>query len=148
MANRDAANASAIKMTDKMFGDKARNTDGSFTKEAGAFFGQNYRRILDGMNGQKNHIVDEKGSIMKDAFGTANKSTDGTGLHTKLQSGIDTVSGGGKSVRNVNVTIHKMVESLIVQAQTVKESGIEIERKIEEFLVRAVQGSEIALSNG
>lgn len=146
--NDASARNAAGQDTYEKFGGKSKDAQGNFTKDAKMFFEQRYKDILAGMAGEKNHIVDEKGSIMKNAFGTANKNTDNTGLNSKLQSGIDTVSGGGKSVRNVNVTIHKMVESLIVQAQTVKESGIEIERKIEEFLVRAVQGSEIALSNG
>jgi TP901 family phage tail tape measure protein len=147
-ANRNAARNAAAKMTKNAMGIDPFDKNAKHTQASSDYYVQSYDKIMKGLAGQKNNIVNEKGSIMKDAFGTANKSTDATGLHTKLQSSIDTVSGGGKSVRNVNVTIHKMVESLIVQAQTVKESGIEIERKIEEFLVRAVQGSEIALSNG
>ncbi len=146
IAQTDAANAAAINAVESKFGNKARDVNGNFTAESAAYYKKFYRTILDGFSGEKNRIVDEKGSVMKDAFGTANKSTDSS-LNTKLQTGIDTISSGGKNVRNVNVTIHKLVESLIVKADTVKESGRDIEKHIEEYLVRAVQGSELALSN-
>jgi TP901 family phage tail tape measure protein len=146
-ANDASARNAAGQDTAEKFGGKTKDAQGNFTKEAKAFFDQRYKDILSGMAGEKNHIVDEKGTVMKDAFGKAGHSTTGASVNSKLQSSIDGVSGGGKSVRNVNVTIHKMVEQLIVKAGTVQESAIEIERKMEEYLLRAIQGSEIALSN-
>jgi len=70
------------------------------------------------------------------------------GLNGKLQEGIDSISDGGKSIRNVTVNITKLVESLNVNTTNLKDGAADIKKAVEEYLLRAVQGSEIALSNG
>ena len=71
--------------------------------------------------------------------------------HTENTNNIDNtmnnISDGGKSVRNVIVNITKMVENVNIHAANVKESGTEITRQVEEIMLRAIQGSELALGN-
>lgn len=135
-------------MTMAKFGDKTFDKNGVMTKEADAFNTKLVQGILAGYAGQKNQIVDEKGVAMKNVFKKESGLNDpSSSINKRMQSSIDGVSGGGKTVRNVNVTINKMVEQLIVKAGTVSESATEIENKMKEYLLRAIQGSEIALSN-
>ena len=79
---------------------------------------------------------------------TNNKNELKDNTNNKLKDSIDSVAGGGKSVRNVYVNITKLVENLTVQASTVKESAHDIERMVQEYLLRAIHGSELAMNNG
>jgi TP901 family phage tail tape measure protein len=62
--------------------------------------------------------------------------------------GISDISGGGKTVRNITVNITKMVEAINIHTSEVRGELGDIERKIEEYLVRAINGAEMAVSNG
>jgi len=62
--------------------------------------------------------------------------------------GISDISGGGKTVKNITVNITKMVESINIHTSEVRGELADIERKIEEYLVRAINGAEMAVSNG
>lgn len=64
-----------------------------------------------------------------------------------VKKGVNSIAEGGKSVRNVTVNITKLVESLNISSATVKESATEMKRLIEEQLLRAIQGSELAMAN-
>jgi tape measure domain-containing protein len=70
------------------------------------------------------------------------------GTDPKLKSGIDSVTSGGKQVRNYNVTIGSLVKELNIRAETVKEGAQDMKRMVEEYLLRALQGAEIATANG
>jgi TP901 family phage tail tape measure protein len=136
----------AYRLTQQKFGDKMSFGAGTETNK---FYDEAFQKFLNVAGGpSKNDIVKgEDGKEMKDVFGAKNgKGTEGK--DSKLQSGIDSVSGGGKQTRNVIVTINKMVENINVHAATVKESSTEIKRIVEETMLRAVQGSELALGNG
>jgi hypothetical protein len=62
----------------------------------------------------------------------------------KLTDGINSISGGGKSVRNVQVTIGKLIESFNVHSGSVKEGAGEMRDIVQEELIKALQGYEIA----
>ncbi len=59
-----------------------------------------------------------------------------------LKSGIDNISGGGRSVRNINVHFDRLVDKIEVRPQTLKEGTSEVTRDLEEMLVRAINGAE------
>lgn len=62
--------------------------------------------------------------------------------------GINTIAGGGKSVRNVTVNIAKLVEAINIHTSQAQSELPNIEEMITRALVRAVGGAEISLSNG
>lgn len=66
-----------------------------------------------------------------------------------LKAGASAIVGGGKQVRNVNVTIQKLVEKLEVRtAGTVREGISNVRQQVEQALVDIVRGGEAALANG
>lgn len=81
-----------------------------------------------------------------------NKVTDNNKADLKKPGGSDNIkdsltgSGGGGSGRTVNVRIDKLIEQFVVNS-SVKESAADLERVVQEALIRAVRGSEIAVSN-
>jgi hypothetical protein len=70
-----------------------------------------------------------------------------SGLANDLNKGIDNISGGGKVVRNVTVNIGKFQDNINITAATVKEGTAEMARMIEEAMIRAVRGAELAAVN-
>lgn len=90
--------------------------------------------------------IDESLNKVKDAFKNPN---DKKGAHhnSHLKSGIDSISGGGKTVRNVTVNIKSLVEKFEVKTTTTKEAGSDVVRTIEDYLLRAVNGAELSLTN-
>lgn len=77
-----------------------------------------------------------------------NPTVDPSKNDPKLDQGINSVSGGGKQVRNVTVTIGALVKEMNIHAASTKESALDIKRMIEEALLRAIQGAELASANG
>lgn len=66
-----------------------------------------------------------------------------------IKQGATAIVGGGKQVRNVNVTIQKLVEKLEVRtAGTVREGISNVRQQVEQALVDIVRGGEAALANG
>ena len=65
---------------------------------------------------------------------------------TTLGKDVKGVSAGGKSVRNVNVTINKLVENLEVHATTINEGIKNAASLVKEEFIRATRDAEIALS--
>lgn len=64
-----------------------------------------------------------------------------------LKTGIENISGGGRSVRNVNVHFDRLVDKIEVKPQTLKEGTSEVTRDLEEMLVRAINGAEESVMN-
>lgn len=81
-------------------------------------------------------------ALSTDLF-TDKKSDGGSGV----QKGVESIVGGGKQVRNVNVRIDSLVKELTIRSANVKEGSHEVKRMVEEALVKAVQGSELTLAN-
>lgn len=112
--------------------------------------GEKFRAGYEKGAGQVRDRLTEQEENKKKAQGAVSGSTafaPGEAGNPSLQKGIDNISGGGKSVRNVTVNIQSLVKELIVQATTVKEGAQDIRRIVEEELLRAVQGGELALAN-
>ena len=63
-----------------------------------------------------------------------------------LGADVKGVSAGGKSVRNVNVSINKLVETLEVHATTINEGIKNAASLVKEEFIRATRDAEIALS--
>ncbi len=75
------------------------------------------------------------------AFGNGNGSANSKDMNAantaKAEAGINAVSGGG--VKNIYVTVQKMIEtSYITMTNDTKQAALELERKIEEGMVRAI----------
>ncbi|MAB37737.1 MAG: phage tail tape measure protein [Aequorivita sp.] len=73
-----------------------------------------------------------------------NLDTTSTTNNDKIKDGIDSISGGGKTTRNVTVTIGKIIESLNIHSANVKEGAGEMREIVQEELIKALQGYEIA----
>lgn len=77
------------------------------------------------------------------------KLFDDNGKPDPLKEGASAIVGGGKQVRNVNVTIQKLVEKLEVRTTgTVREGISNVRQQVEQALVDIVRGGEAALANG
>lgn len=79
--------------------------------------------------------------------GTGTDGTTGTDATSSLKSGVNTIAGGGNRVRNVTVNIQSLINELKIQAQNLPEAATELQAVVEEAMVRAVTGSELALAN-
>jgi TP901 family phage tail tape measure protein len=77
---------------------------------------------------------------------------DGLGTNTditpdpKVTKGLSDIAGGGQQVKSVTVDFKSLVENLNINTTTLTESGGDIERKITEFIIRAVGGAEQIMS--
>ncbi len=87
----------------------------------------------------------EKG-IIPSRLGT-NPEGQTTATDGALADGLNSVSGGGNAIRNITVNIGKLIETQQVNTQNIKEGTPEIQRLVEEALIRAVAGTEQMISN-
>lgn len=85
------------------------------------------------------------GDVYASRFGPAGaNSAGGDGV----RQGVSEVVGGGKQVRNVNVTIQSLIKEVkVVTTSSVREGTGEIQRMVTEAMVNAVRGGELALMN-
>ncbi len=63
------------------------------------------------------------------------------------KKGLEAVSGGGARVRNINVTITKIMDDVNIVAATVKEGAAELRQIIIEEMTRAINGFEQAIND-
>lgn len=80
--------------------------------------------------------------------GEAGVDGEAGGEDGKAFAGINSINGGGKSVRNIHVNVEKLVEDITIKTSETLQELPDIERMIEEALVRVVTGAEISISNG
>lgn len=80
--------------------------------------------------------------IIPERPGTSESDNSTTEADNKLADGLGSVAGGGNAVRNITVNIGKLIETQQINSQTVREAAPEIQRLVEEALIRAVAGSE------
>lgn len=78
--------------------------------------------------------------------GTSTLGNDGATSAT-VTSGLGSISGGGQT-KHITVNIQKLVESINVHSKDVKEGAMDISRIVEEQLIKAIRGYEMAMSNG
>jgi len=64
----------------------------------------------------------------------------------EITNGINSITDGGKSVKNVNITIQKLSD-ITVNAATLREGMLEIKQQFEEMFMRVIQGGEATLAN-
>lgn len=122
--------------------------------------GTEYGQQLEGKYGENgteatgytgNRDVNSMADFLASVAGKGDKKPDPLNLDNtdpnnedKLTDGINTISGGGKSVRNVTVTIGKLIEELNIYAASAKEGAGEMRDVVQEELIKALQGYEIA----
>jgi len=81
-----------------------------------------------------------------DALKAAEKEIAGGKPDDKLEDGINAISGGGN--KQVTVHIGSLVQGGVnIHSQNVTEGAGEMLSKVEEYLIRAIRGSELAISN-
>lgn len=127
---------------------KMREAAGALKSTILDFGGNIGDAFTSGLEKAASEVSGESGGLMgpmpyAGASGAPGSSKGGS----NISSGIEGITGGGKSVRNVTVNITKLVESLNINSTTIKEGVSNIRQIIEEELVRAVRGGEIAFSN-
>lgn len=66
---------------------------------------------------------------------------------SRLTGGIDSIVAGGKQVRNVTMTIQRMIGAEVINT-TVEESIDNLEQRLGDMLVRVMQGAEVSLNRG
>lgn len=71
----------------------------------------------------------------------------GDGQNDPTKQGVSQVVGGGQQVRNVTVNIQSLVRELTIQSTTVREGASELKREVEQAIIQAVNGAELATAN-
>lgn len=72
----------------------------------------------------------------------------GTGAaNDAARQGVSQVVGGGQQVRNVTVNIQSLVREIVVNTTTVREGMTDIKRAVEQGIIQAVNGAELAVAN-
>ncbi len=132
---------------------EAALSGGNFNTEQRAFYDSKYNKgfaDIMGIEYKQKHIPKDAAKKVEGIFDDPEEkaSKKGKSSNSHIKSGIDGISGGGKMVRNVTVNFNKaLIEKFEIKAATVKESGAELVRNIEDLLLRAVNGAELSLTN-
>jgi TP901 family phage tail tape measure protein len=123
----------------------------AFTTEQKAFYDSKQKQLYSAIMGEKYQSSLNSKDPLKGVFDKSGKLVDFSPDKKKgkeIKSGIDNISGGGRSIRNIKVTIHKMVDGGInITSQTIEKGGDQIARQIEDLLLRAINGAELSLTN-
>lgn len=99
--------------------------------------GQN--KTLDKLNGKTN-----RSSTFNTTDGSSALASNTT---NRLNTGIESIVAGGKQVRNLAVTVQKMV-GVETLNNTAAEAAQDIEEVLTRLLVKVIQGSEVSLNRG
>ena len=111
-------------------------------------FGSSFMDVVKGKTKQSESSQQSLSASQNIGGQTTSTNTSGSsGSGGSIDAGVNAITSGGKSVRNVEVNIGKLVEAINVYASNVKESASDIQKIVEEALIRAINGSEIAISN-
>lgn len=65
-----------------------------------------------------------------------------TDNNDSLTKGLKSVAGGGNAIRNITVNITKLIESQNINTKNITEGQADIQRLVEEALIRAIAGTE------
>ena len=84
-------------------------------------------------------------SVLDDVFFSGNKTETAASktesLDAKLYTNANSIASGGTKTTHVNITIGKMIESFVVNSASVEKGVDDIEQKIKEVLLRALNGA-------
>lgn len=101
---------------------------------------------------EANAVEKKKGKSFTELFGSStttggvNAEGGASGLASKVESGLQGVSGGGKSVRNVTFNLGKMIETLQMYPASVNEGARDIAEIIKRETIKGLRGAEQALA--
>ncbi len=93
------------------------------------------RKMMEKLLGVDNSSTTDQNNGDGNGDGTNNGNNDKNGKD------IDSVISGGSKPTNINITIHKFQDEIVVQTTNLKEGSQEIERIIDEALLRAVNSA-------
>lgn len=154
-----------IKVFDKLFGGVSAKFKAGYAEGASAFHAgltdkndPNYRQMViksmveseRKLSWSDSRVIAalKKSGFAEDEYSSYFKTaTKPTAADASLNKSIKEVTDGGSKVRNIYVNIKNGVEKLEVHVLNAKEGASEIQRIIEESIIRAVGGAEIALGN-
>lgn len=132
---------------------------GAFAKALFGLITANPKMLLEGIADIKTALatMDVKGAFnkaydteMNDSKAQTAFSTPGKTAGTKFKASPAAAAGAGtaaagRSVRNVTVNIKELVHELVVKASTVKESGKDIRKQIEQIMIDTIRDTEQAI---
>jgi hypothetical protein len=97
-------------------------------------------KIADGYNKGKASGIEElkKQNALKGAGGTSSVAS------PELSQGLGDITSGGSKQTNISLSLGKLQDSINIYAQNIDESADELERKISEAVLRALNGVIIA----
>lgn len=89
-------------------------------------------------------------SLAQQAFATKSAIPRPGGIEEKsnnddedpYKKGSDSIAGGGNAIRNITVNITKLIESQNINTKNITEGQADIQRLVEEALMRAIAGTE------
>lgn len=99
------------------------------------------------VNGQKIEPPTNTSKLPSDIAAPKMSAAELASLNNNKQ-GVDSIHGGGSQTRNINVVIHKFQDSIQIHTANLKEGAEDMRKIIEETLIRAINGAEMAVSNG
>lgn len=122
-----------------------------FGKNVAAGFNKGYDEGIADFNAdQATEEKKPKGKSFSELFGnttTTGGAGSSNGLNSKVDDGLKGVSGGGKSVRNVQFTVNKMFETFNVNSQNVEKGARDVGEIIKKEVLRGLRGAEQAAIN-
>lgn len=111
-------------------------------KLTGTAFGGDYDKFVADKKKAFSDVKTEK-DVKKEDFSFTKKGK----KSKELESGINSINDGGRSVRYVNVNFKNLVERIEMHPKTVNEGVNDMTHQLEEGLVRAINGAEMSLAN-
>lgn len=124
---------------EKMFGatkskganDVKKEFEGLLKKDKGQLTSQDYTRMSDIMEGKAKYM-------------TTGSSGSGSSA-AALESAQESIIGGGKNVKNITITIGKMVESINVSSETMEQGADNFAEKVKQVFLNAVNDANYAV---
>lgn len=81
-------------------------------------------------------------AIPRPTFDGKDNNEVGKSQDDSLEMGLNSVAGGGNAIRNITVNITKLIESQNINTKNISEGQADIQRLVEEALMRAIAGTE------
>jgi hypothetical protein len=108
---------------------------------------ETYQRVLTNTRAKNAEDLAKKNAGATGASSLSAGKGNASGAGASIKKGVDSISDGGKSTRNITVNITKLVDGISINSTTVKEGMKDVEKTIVEALLRTLQGAEVALAN-
>lgn len=129
-------------MTAKRFG--ALNFTDAKQKEYYDKMNSSFIKVRESRLANKNNIAEQKFTDAPKTLTTDTGTKPTTTLDESINKASEGISGGGKTVKSVTVNIKSLIEKMNITPATIKEGSEDIVKVVEEALLRAIRGGEVA----